>query len=293
MSKKLFTILTDSAADMPCEYYEKNEVVCLNLGFSMNGENYLGQDGKFMEVTEFYQLLRDGAMPTTTQISPQYAKEELEKLLAEGKDVLVLSFSSGMSGTCNSYKMGSKELIEEYPDRTVTVVDGLCASMGQGLLLDYVVKKADEGATLEETAKYAEDLKLQICHEVTVNDLFHLKRGGRVSGTTAVVGSILKIKPIIYVDNEGHLVSIGKAMGRKKSISTLVETMGRQQALIAGEPIFISHGDCIEDAEYLKNILAEKYPENPITINHIGPVIGSHAGVGTLALFYRGKARLL
>ena len=293
MSKKLFAIVTDSAADMPSAYYTENEVVCLNLGFSLNGENYLGSDGKYIEVTDFYQLLRDGAMPTTTQISPQYAKEELKKLLLNGEDILVLSFSSGLSGTCNSYQVAARELLEEYPDRKIKVVDGLCASMGQGLFLDYIVKKANEGATLDETATYAEDLKLQICHEVAVDDLFHLRRGGRVSGATAVVGSILKIKPILYVDDEGHLVAIGKAMGRKKSIFTLVETMDRQQNLKAGEPIFISHGDCIADAEYLKGILMEKYPENPITINHIGPVIGSHAGVGTLALFYRGRARLM
>lgn len=293
MSQKLFTILTDSAADMPAQYYTDNGVVCANLGFSLNGESYLGADGKFIEVTDFYQLLREGAMPTTTQISPQYAKEELEKLVSKGENVLVLAFSSGLSGTCGSYQVAARELAEQYPDCKIVVVDGLCASMGQGLFLDYVVKKAQTGATLEETAAYAEDLKLHICHEVAVDDLFHLRRGGRVSGATAVVGSILKIKPILYVDNEGHLVAIGKAMGRKKSVYTLVETMDRQQDLQKGEPIFISHGDCMDDAEFLKNILATKYPENPVTINHIGPVIGSHSGVGTLALFYRGKARLL
>lgn len=293
MQQRLFKIVTDSAADMPAEYYEANGVVCLKLGFSLKGESYLGEEGKFVEAKEFYQLLREGAMPTTTQIPPQYAKDELEKLVSQGEDVLVLSFSSGLSGTCGSYQVAARGLLEAYPDRKIEVVDGLCASMGQGLLLDYVVKKADGGVTIEEAKAYAEDLKLNICHEVAVDDLFHLRRGGRVSGATAVVGSILKIKPILYMDNDGKLVAIGKAMGRKKSITTLVETMDRQQALTRGEPIFISHGDCLEDAEYLKGLLEKKYPENPITINYIGPVIGSHSGVGTLALFYRGKARLL
>ena len=265
----------------------------INLGFTLEGENYLGLDGKFIETKEFYKLLRQGAMPTTTQVTPKNAKNQLEKLVEAGKDVLVLAFSSGLSGTCSSFQVAAKELMEEYPDRKIEVVDGLCASMGQGLLVDYIIKKAEEGATLEDTKAYAGEIKMQMCHEFTVDDLYHLKRGGRVSITTAFVGSILKIKPIMHVDNAGRLVAVGKAMGRKKSIHTLVENMDKAQIIQAGEPIFISHGDCMEDVEYLKKLLAEKYPQNPVTVHYVGPVIGSHSGAGTVALFYRGKAREL
>ncbi len=293
MQKRVFQIVTDSSADMPEHYYKQNGVICINLGFTINGENYLGVDGKDISVKEFYSTLRDGGMPTTTQVSPQVAKDGIEETLKSGKDALVIAFSSGLSGTCSSFQVAAKELREQYPDRKIEVVDGLCASMGQGLLLDYVVKKADEGASLEEVKQYAEDLKLHICHEFTVDDLFHLKRGGRVSSATAVVGSILKIKPVMHVDNLGKLVPVGKAMGRKKSIYMLSENMDKAQVLEEGEPIFISHGDCLEDAELLKCILEKKYPNNPVTINYVGPVIGAHSGAGTLALFYRGNKREL
>lgn len=293
MSKRNFQIFTDSSADMPENYYAENGVTCINLGFTLNGENYLGADGKDITAKDFYSLLREGGMPTTTQVSPQSAKDGMEQALKAGDDVLVIAFSSGLSGTCSSFQVASKELLEEYPDRKIEVVDGLCASMGQGLLLDYVMKKADEGAGLEETRAYAENLKLQICHEFTVDDLFHLRRGGRVSSATAVVGTILKIKPIMHVDNLGKLVPRGKAMGRRKSIYMLSENMDKAQVLEKGEPIFISHGDCLEDAEFLKGILEKKYPENPVSINHVGSVIGAHSGVGTLALFYRGSKREL
>ncbi len=293
MSKRKFQIFTDSSADMTKEYYAQNDVICIKLGFTINGENYLGEDGKDITEKEFYSLLREGGMPTTTQVSPQSAKDGMEETLKQGKDVLVIAFSSGLSGTCSSFQVASRELREEYPDRKIEVVDGLCASMGQGLLLDYVIKKADEGATLEEVKDYAENLKLQICHEFTVDDLFHLKRGGRVSGATAIVGSMLKIKPIMHVDNLGKLVPVAKAMGRKKSIYMISENMDKAQTLEKGEPIFITHGDCMEDAEFLKSILEKKYPENPVSINYVGPVIGAHSGVGTLALFYRGVKREL
>ena len=291
MQKRAFQIFTDSSADMTNTYYTQNDVICINLGFTVNGENYLGADGKDITVQEFYSILRKGGMPTTTQVSPQAAKDGMEEALKNGKDVLVIAFSSGLSGTCSSFQVAARELQEQYPNRKIQVVDGLCASMGQGLLLDYVIKKADEGASLDEVKEYAENLKLQICHEFTVDDLFHLKRGGRVSGATAVVGSILKIKPVMHVDNLGKLVPLGKAMGRNKSIYMLSENMDKAQVLKKGEPIFITHGDCIEDAEYLKGILEKKYPDNPVSINYVGPVIGAHSGVGTLALFYRGNAR--
>ena len=215
----------------------------------------------------------------------------MEKSLKNGRDVFVLTFSSGLSGTSGSFFVAAKEMREVYPDRKIVVVDSLCASMGQGLLLDYIIKKADAGESIEDTAEYAEDLKLKICHHFTVDDLFHLKRGGRVSAATAVVGSMLKIKPVLHVDNEGHLVSIGKAMGRKKSLKTLVDNLFESMDMDENDPIFISHGDCMEDVEYVKGLLLEKLPNVKIMVNYVGAVIGAHSGVGTVALFNKGTHR--
>ena len=286
-----FSIMTDTASDLPDSYYAEHEVEFVRLGFTMDGVSYEGEEGEHLDVSEFYERLRGGSMPTTYQISPEQARKHIEPLAAAGKDILVLAFSSGLSGTANSFAVAARDVGELYPDRKIFVVDSLCASLGEGLFVDYVVKKADSGATIDETRDYAEDLKQHICHYFTVDNLFHLKRGGRVSATTAVIGSMLKIKPVLYVDHEGHLIAIGKAMGRKKSISALVDHMKELQILEKGEPIFISHGDCIEDVNYLIGLLKESFGEREIFVNEIGSVIGTHSGAGTLAVFFRGKHR--
>ncbi len=289
MNRK-FAIVTDTASDLPNEYYREHDIESVPLGFQMDGVIYGGDVAEDMEIKTFYRKLRDGARPSTFQITPEQAKKHIEKLVKEGKDVLVLAFSSGLSGTANSFRTAARELAEQYK-RKIYVVDTLCASLGQGLIVDYAVKKADTGASIEETRDYIEDLKLHICHYFTVEDLFHLKRGGRVSATTAVVGTMLKIKPVLHVDDEGHLIPIGKAMGRKKSISSLVEHMNELQILEKDDPIFISHGDCEKDVEYLIRLLKENYGERKIFVNDIGSVIGTHSGAGTLALFFVGKHR--
>ena len=224
-------------------------------------------------------------------MTAEAAKTHFEKFLSAGRDVLVVAFSSGLSGTEGSYRVAAKELKEKYPDRTVLVVDSLCASMGEGLFVDYIVKKADSGATIEETAEYAESLKLHICHYFTVDNLFHLKRGGRVSTATAVMGSVLNIKPVLHVDDAGHLVPVSKTMGRKKSVQALVKYMEELQTMEKDDPIFISHGDCREDVDYLIRLLEEKFPGHEIVVNYIGPVIGTHSGAGTVALFFKGRRR--
>ncbi len=288
--ERKFAIVVDSAADMPVSYYREHAIEVVPLGFTLNGRTYEGENGEKITEKEFYALLREGAMPTTYQVTAEVAKVHIEKYLASGRDVLVLSFSSALSGTAGSFVVAARELSKRYPKRKIEVVDTLCASMGEGLFLDYVVKKADGGGSLEETKEYAENLKLQICHHFTVDNLFHLKRGGRVSSTTAILGTVLKIKPIMQVNNEGKLVAVGKVIGRKKSLSTLVE---RTISSLAGEdePIFISHGDCIEDVEYVKKLLLAKLPSAKITVHFIGAVIGSHSGAGTVAIFHRGKGR--
>ncbi len=291
MEKRLFEIVTDSSSDLPEEYYGEHNLECVNLGFTMNNINYGGEDGEKLDVKDFYAKLRSGSMPTTYQVTSESAKTHIEKFLKNGRDVLVIAFSSGLSGTEGSFRVAAKELMEKYPGRTVTVVDSLCASMGEGLFVDYVVKKADSGATLKETAAYAEELKLHICHYFTVDNLFHLKRGGRVSSATAIVGTVLNIKPVLHVDDEGHLIAIGKTMGRKKSIQALVEHMSKLQTMEKDDPIFISHGDCIDDVNYLIGLLKAKFPGHEIKVSYVGSVIGTHSGAGTLALFFKGKQR--
>ncbi len=291
MTNRKFDIIVDSACDMPAEYLEKHDVVCVKLGFTMNNVNYEGEGGEKISEKEFYAKLREGAMPTTYQVTGEMARTRIEKSLKKGRDVLVLAFSSGLSGTAGSFAVAARDLAEEYPDRKIRVVDTLCASMGEGLLLDYVIKKADGGASLEDTANYAEDLKLHICHHFTVDNLFHLKRGGRVSTATAIVGSILKIKPVMHVDDNGKLVAISKSMGRKKSLHALVENLFASADMDENDPIFISHGDCIDDVEYVKSLIWDKLPNVEIFVHYVGTVIGTHAGPGVVALFNKGKKR--
>ena len=291
MEKRKFDIITDSGCDMPADYLQNNGIVCVKLGFTMNNVNYEGESGEKITEQEFYQKLQGGAMPTTYQVTGETAKGYIEKSLKNGRDVFVLAFSSGLSGTAGSFVVAARDLQKAYPERKIFVVDSLCASMGQGLLLDYVVKKADEGATIEETASYAEKLKPQICHHVTVDNLFHLKRGGRVSGATALVGTILKIKPIMHVDDNGKLVAIGKVIGRKKSLHALVDRLFELADMSENDPVFISHGDCIDDVEYVKGLIQERLPKVQIYVNYVGAVIGTHSGCGTLAIFHKGKQR--
>ena len=289
--KRLFEIVTDSCADMPEEYYLEKKIECVKLGFAMSGAHYGGDDGEKITEKEFYEKLRGGALPTTYQVTFESAKAHIERILKRGKDVLIIAFSSGLSGTFDSFILAAKQLSVSYKNRKIYVVDSLCASMGEGLLLHYVTEKADGGATIEETWKYAERLKGNIRHLFTVNNLFHLKRGGRVSSMTAIVGSILKIKPVMRVDERGKLVVKGKAMGRKKAMQTLVDELLKTHELTGDDPVFISHGDCLEDAEYVRDLLQAALPHICVRLGYIGAVIGSHSGDGTLAIFYKGKNR--
>ena len=291
MNKRKFEIVTDSGADMPKDFYEKNNLICVPLGFTMNNVNYEGEHGEKITPKAFYAKLREGAMPTTYQVTAEQAKRYIEPCLQKGKDVLVVCFSSGLSGTAGSFRVAARELFKAYPKRKIKVVDSLCASMGEGLLLDYVIRKADEGYTLEETAKYAEKLKGKICHWFTVDNLFHLKRGGRVSGASAVLGSILKIKPVMRMNEQGKLEVVSKVMGRKKALTALVERLCEGMDIGENDPIFISHGDCQEDVDFVAGLIRERLNKVRIETHYIGAVIGSHSGAGTLAVFFKGKCR--
>lgn len=230
-------------------------------------------------------------MSVTSQVNPEEAKEALEPFLKEGKDILHLAFSSGLSGTCSSMKIAAEELREKYPDREIIVVDTLCACMGEALLLYYVLKRKSEGMTVKEAAEWAEEHKLNICHNVTIDDLYHLQRGGRVSKTAAVLGSMVQIKPMIHMDNEGKLQVIGKERGRKKSLQKIVERSAEQFKGYENDLIMITHGDCIEDAEYVAELVRKKMGIGNILINNIGTVIGSHTGPGVVAVFCMGSER--
>ena len=286
-----YVITTDNNSDLPEEYLKDHGVGCMYLSYSMDGKNYT--HGNFLPEHEFYEAMRNGSMPTTAQVNPENAKALLEPYLKEGKDILHIAFSSALSGTYNSTRIAADELQEEYPDRKIIVVDSLSASLGQGLLVWLAQQKKELGQTLEEVADWAEKNKLKMVHLFTVDDLNHLYRGGRVSRTTAIVGSMLNIKPVLHVDNEGKLTAIGKVRGRKKALQELVKLMDEKIGSFGADcdTIFISHGDCEQDAQYVAAKVKEKYNIKNIIINQVGATIGAHSGPGTMALFFVGDVR--
>lgn len=287
-----YRIITDSSCDLSQDMADDLGLEIATLSVNFKGREYRNYlDGRELDVKTFYQGLREGELTSTTAANPTLWRELAEPILAAGEDVLVLAFSSGLSTTCNAAQIAAQELVELYPQRKMLVVDTLCASLGQGLLCWHAVRKMRSGASLEEVRDFVEENKLCLCHWFTVDDLHFLKRGGRVSGTTAVVGSLLQIKPVLHVDNEGHLISVAKARGRKASIQAMAEKVGQTGIEPSKQVMFISHGDCLEDAKYLESLLKEKYGVPEIHINYVGPVIGSHAGPGVLALFFLGTKR--
>ena len=238
-----------------------------------------------------YAGLRAGEAASTAAANPQQWEEALEPVLASGEDALILAFSSGLSTTYQSACIAADEMKERFPERKILVVDSLCASLGQGLLAYYAARKRDEGLGLEELKAWLEDNKLHLCHWFTVNDLMYLKRGGRINAATAIMGTMLSIKPILHVDNEGHLVSVGKARGRKASIAALADKAAELGKGYDNSVMFISHGDCLEDAQALAELVKERCGVKEVYINYVGAVIGSHSGPGTLALFFLGQHR--
>ena len=286
-----YVITTDNNSDLPEKYLKDHGVGCMYLSYSMDGKNYT--HGNFLPEHEFYEAMRNGSMPTTAQVNPENAKALLEPYLKEGKDILHIAFSSGLSGTYNSSRIAAEELMEEYPDRKIIVVDSLSASLGQGLLVWLAQQKKELGQTLEDVADWVEKNKLKMVHLFTVDDLNHLYRGGRVSRTTAIVGSMLNIKPVLHVDNEGKLTAIGKVRGRKKALQELVKLMDEKIGSFGAgcDTIFISHGDCEQDAQYVAAKVKEKYDIKNIIINQVGATIGAHSGPGTMALFFVGDVR--
>ena len=284
-----FVIVSDSTVDLPKEYLQSKQVPIISLSYIMDGVTYEEMDG--LSHKEFFEKLRAGSLPTTSQINPEQAREALEPFAKEGKDILYIGFSSGLSGSYNSVRMAAEDLKEEYPDINIIAIDSLCACMGEGLLLYKALELKEHGMSMEEIAKWVEANKLHICHNVTVDDLNHLHRGGRISKTTAVVGSMIKIKPIIHMSDEGKLVVIGKERGRKKSLVSIVDRMEKQMQGYDNDIVMITHGDCIEDAEFVKKQVEERFGIHNVMINGIGSVIGSHTGAGVVAVFFIGDKR--
>jgi DegV family protein with EDD domain len=285
----MYQIITDSCCDLPVEKIRELDISVVSLDLMFRGE--VRKDAVTDEIKEVYDGLRAGEVATTSAVNPEGWKNVIRPALEEGKDALVVAFSSGLSTTYQSAVIAAGELEEEYPQRKIRVVDSLCASLGQGLLVWLACKKRDEGMDLDQLAQWIEDHRQNLCQWFTVDDLMYLKRGGRVSAATALVGTMLKIKPVLHVDSEGHLINVGKVRGRKASIDALADKVGQLAMEGHQELMTICHGDCREDAEYLAAKLKERYGVKEIFIGYTGAVIGSHSGPGTLALFFLGKER--
>ena len=285
-----YVIFADSSCDLSKEMLDERGVryASLTFRFDNSSEEYTN-DG--MELSEFYARMREGGVAKTAAVNSETFAIEFEKILKDGSDILYIGFSSGLSTTYNSARIAAEQLKDSYPDRKILVVDTLAASAGIALLIDMVIAKKNEGASIEEAARFAEDNKMRICHWFTVDDLVYLKRGGRISPTAAFFGNMIGIKPVLHVDNEGHLVNVLKVRGRKTSITTIADKYGELADDEGNKIVYISHGDCLADAEELGRIIKEKYGAETKLITGVGTVIGAHSGPGTIALFFVGKER--
>jgi len=289
-----YVIITDSCVDLPEKLAQELNLIVLPLKVTVEGKEYQNfLDEREIKIKDFYAILREHKKTSTAQAIPAEFIEIMTPFLKENKDILSISFSSSLSGTYNSAQIASKDLLKEFPGAVIECVDSLSASMGQGLLVTLAAKKRLDGKSIEEVAKYVEDIKTTVCHLFTVSDLGHLRRGGRLSASSLVLGNLLNIKPLLHVNLKGELKVYGKARGRFKSLSNLVSRMEDTYDKDNTELVYISHGDCFEDALYVKNQIKQKLglKEEQFLINHIGPVIGAHSGVNTLALFYIGSER--
>ncbi len=288
-----FVIITETTADLPASYIEENGLGIIPLYYQID-ETVYGEE-KHLESKDFFDAMRNGAAPTTSASNPDTLRKKYIELIESGKDILHLAFSSGLSCSYNNASFVAEDLKEEYPDAKITVIDTLCASLGQGLIVNSAVQLKQQGKSIEEIAEWIEAKKLNLCHQFTVDELIYLYRGGRLKKSSAILGTIINIKPVLHVDNEGHLVPLTKVRGRKKSLNALVDNMiaalDGYDFDIENEWVYISHGDCQEDAEYVKKQIEERIGAKNFLINYLSPTIGSHAGPGTVALFHYGKTR--
>lgn len=287
-----YVIITDSTTDLTQELINELNITVIPMEFNIEGKSYLNySDERDISYKEFYDILRSGKSSTTSLINTATFTDLFEPILQDGKDILYIAFSSGLSGTYNSSCIAAQMLSEKYTDSKIYTVDSLSASMGEGLLVYHAANKKKEGMNIDDLKDWVEKNKHNLCHWFTVDDLHHLKRGGRLSSAAAIVGTVLSIKPVLHVDNEGHLIPVEKVRGRKLSITAMLKIMEKTAIKPEEQTIFISHGDCLEEAEYLATLIKEKLNVKDIKMNFIGPVIGSHSGPGTIALFFLGTER--
>lgn len=287
-----FVITTDTTADLPAEYVDKHQLGILSLTYTLDDTTYNWWNP--LPVKDFYNYMREGSLPTTSQVNPEEAKSIFESIIKEqDADILHIAFSSGLSGSYNSSRIAAEELAEEYPDHKIIIIDSLAASLGEGLLVHKAVTMKEAGHSLEEIAAWIEENKLHAVHNFTVNDLFHLYRGGRLSKTAAVLGTMISLKPILHVDDEGHLTALSKVRGRKKSLTALVDAMEKQVGSWKdkNDIIFIGHGDCEEEAQRVADMIKERLGYDSYLINHVGPTIGAHTGPDVIVLCYMGDYR--
>ena len=289
---KEFVIVTDTTTDLPRDYVEKHHLYMMSLPYTLEGTSYTWE--KPMPVKDFYDKMRAGSLPTTSQANPEEAALLYESILKDNDvDILHIAFSSGLSGSFNSCRIAAADVCEKYPDHRIVVVDSLAATLGQGLLVYKAVQLKEAGKSLDEVAAWVEENKYHLVHNFTVDDLFHLHRGGRLSKTAAIVGTMINLKPVLHVDDEGHLVMLSKVRGRKKSLIGLVDCMEKQLGdwKDKNDIIFISHGDCPENAQFVADLIKERFGYENFMIDYIGATIGAHSGPGTVALFYLGDHR--
>ncbi|MCI8910544.1 MAG: DegV family protein [Oscillibacter sp.] len=287
-----YVLLTDSCCDLSPQMAEELNLLVQPLSLTLGGQVYRNWlDGREIGFSEFYARIRGGEEAVTSAVNVGEFEAVMRPVLESGKDLLCLNFSSALSTTYQSAVIAAQELGEAFPERKILVVDSLCASLGQGLFVYLCAKRQQAGATLEELHAYAEDLKGKICHWFTVDDLYHLKRGGRVSAAAALFGTMLSVKPILHVDEQGRLIPREKCRGRRASLLALVDHMEKTSINPRTQTVFISHGDCLADAQFVAGEITRRFGITDIHINYIGPVIGNHSGPGTVALFFLGEPR--
>ena len=289
---KDYVIITDATADIPVEMLEELGIEVIPMDFEMGGRSYRHfPDGRDMDLHEFYDRMRAGQMSTTTQINCTMYNSYFEPVLKEGKDILYICFSSGLSGTYQAAQIAISDLAEKYPKNKVVCVDSRAATLGEGLLVISAVQKRREGTPLDELAHWVENSSFHVCHWFTVDDLNHLRRGGRISAVSAVAGSALGIKPILHVDNAGCLVPVSKVRGRKNALNDLVNRMEKSCVCPKEQVAFIVHGDCLDDANYVADLIKERLHVKDIVINFVGPIIGTHTGPGIVGLIFFGTEK--
>ena len=284
-------IITDSACDLTRDYIKNNNIGLLSLILNLNGQAIKDDLGETLSYKDFYNKMREGATPTTSQINAHEFEEEFIKYIKNGDSIIYISLSSSLSGTFNSANIAKNNLMNEYPNANIYLVDSLSVSVGQGLLVAKACEMRDSGIGAEEIVNWLEENKRKVIHSILIDDLNHLKRGGRISGATAAIGSLLNIKPTLFLDDEGKLIQGEKIKGKKKALRFLVNEVREKAVDTENEILYICHGDCLEEAETLRDMILEEVKFKNVIINYVGNVVGAHAGPGVLAAVFLGSNR--